>query len=80
MAQNALPAIASSSQQAYQAHVPHDSALSVGSSKVEEDATKIRDLEDEVRVLAEKANSACKCAPARSMRINGAKWESRCTY
>ena len=40
------------------AHVPHDSALSVGSSK-EEDAARIRDLEDEVRVLAEKANGAC---------------------
>lgn len=40
-------------------HVPHDSALSVGSSKGE-DTAKIRDLEDEVRVLAEKANAACK--------------------
>ena len=52
-------AVASSSQLPYQAHVPHDSALSVGSSKAEEDAAKIRDLEDEVRVLAEKANTAC---------------------
>jgi hypothetical protein len=42
-------------------HTPHDSALSVGSSKAEEDASKIRDLEDEVRILAEKANSACEC-------------------
>ena len=40
------------------AHVPHDSALSVGSSK-EEDAAKIRELEEEVMTLAEKANSAC---------------------
>lgn len=48
-----------SQQQPYHAHVPHDSALSVGSSKAEEDAAKIRDLEDEVRILAEKANSAC---------------------
>lgn len=36
----------------------HDSALSVGSSKADEDAAKIRDLEDEVRHLAEKANTA----------------------
>lgn len=58
----AQPAVASSSHQplqSYQAHVPHDSALSVGSSKAEEDAAKIRDLEDEVRVLAERANTAC---------------------
>lgn len=39
-------------------HAPHDSALSVGSSK-EEDVARIRDLEDEVRVLAERANLAC---------------------
>ena len=38
-------------------HAPHDSALSVGSSR--DDAIRIRDLEDEVRILAEKANSAC---------------------
>lgn len=59
MAQNGIAALASSSQQPYQAHVPHDSALSVGSSKAEADAAKIRDLEDEVKVLAERANTAC---------------------
>ena len=40
-------------------HVPHDSGLSVGSSR-EEDAAKIKDLEEEVRVLAERANAACR--------------------
>ena len=35
----------------------HDSALSVGSSK--EDAAKIKSLEEEVTVLADKANAAC---------------------
>lgn len=40
-------------------HIPHDSALSVGSSNAE-DAAKLRDLEDEVKVLAEKANVACR--------------------
>lgn len=61
MAQNGIPVIASSSTQQGPpyAHIPHDSALSVGSSKADEDAAKIRDLEDEVRVLAEKANTAC---------------------
>ena len=39
-------------------HVPHDSALSVGSSK-EEDAAKIKQLEEEVMILAEKANLTC---------------------
>lgn len=43
-------------------HIPHDSALSVGSSKADEDAARIRDLEDEVRILAERANSACESA------------------
>lgn len=38
-------------------HQPHDS-LSVCSSK-EDDLAKIRELEDEVRVLADKANAAC---------------------
>ena len=42
----------------YAGHVPHDSALSVGSSKGE-DVARIRYLEDEVSVLAEKANAAC---------------------
>jgi hypothetical protein len=45
-------------------HMPHDSALSVGSSKADEDAAKIRDLEDEVRHLAEKANTACEFSGA----------------
>lgn len=40
-------------------HASHDSTLSAGSSKAEEDATKIKDLEDEVKELAEKANAAC---------------------
>lgn len=43
-------------------HMSHDSALSVGSSKADEDAAKIRDLEDEVKHLAEKANTACEYA------------------
>jgi hypothetical protein len=51
-------------------HVPHDSALSVGSSKAEEDATRIRDLEDEVKILAEKANSACECQALTSVRCS----------
>ena len=63
MAQNGLPTIASSSS--HYAHMPHDSALSVGSSKADEDAAKIRDLEDEVRVLAERANTACTFSPTR---------------
>lgn len=45
--------------------MPHDSALSVGSSKADEDAARIRDLEGEVRVLAERANSACTCEIAQ---------------
>lgn len=49
----------------HQQHVPHDSAMSVGSSK-EEDVERIRELEDEVRSLAEKANTACM---SRSLRI-----------
>ena len=53
MAQNGLVNIPQTIQ-----HIPHDSALSVGSSTIE-DAAKIRDLEDEVRQLAEKANVAC---------------------
>ena len=60
MAQNGL----ASSSSRY-AHVPHDSELSVGSSKAEEDAAKIRDLEDEVRVLAERANTACTFSSTR---------------
>ncbi|KAK3703435.1 hypothetical protein LTR37_014425 [Vermiconidia calcicola] len=52
MAQNGVP----NSWNA--AHVPHDSALSVGSSKQEEDAARIRELESEVSDLAEKANAA----------------------
>ena len=39
-------------------HAPHDSALSVSSSK-DEDAAKIRDLEEKVTILADKANNAC---------------------
>lgn len=52
-------------QQQYQngyaqgSHFPHDSAMSVGSSK-EDDAERIRELEDEVRMLAERASAACK--------------------
>ena len=42
----------------YATHVPHDSALSVESPKVK-DAGRIKDLEDEVRTLAERANAAC---------------------
>lgn len=37
-------------------HVPHDSALSVGSS---DEAVKVRELESEVKILAEKATNAC---------------------
>lgn len=40
-------------------HVPHDSAtISVGSSR-EEDLERIKELEDEVKELAEKTNAAC---------------------
>lgn len=39
-------------------HGPHDSALSVGSSKGD-DAERIRELEEEVRALAERASAAC---------------------
>ena len=46
----------------YPTHAYHDSALSVGSSK-QEDTARIRDLEDEVRILAEKANAACMLGP-----------------
>lgn len=56
-----LPTVAGSS---HYAHIPHDSALSVGSSKAEEDAARIRDLEDEVRTLAERANTACMFTPS----------------
>ena len=66
MAENGIPEIIASnstsqSLPAHYAHIPHDSALSVGSSKAEEDASKIRDLEDEVKILAERANTACMC-------------------
>ncbi|TKA63325.1 hypothetical protein B0A55_09490 [Friedmanniomyces simplex] len=37
-------------------HVPHDSGLSMGSAAG--DAVKVRELEDEVKFLAEKANNA----------------------
>ena len=41
-------------------HIPHDSALSIGSTSTKaEDEAKIQDLEEEVRLLAEKANTAC---------------------
>ena len=38
------------------AHIPHDSGLSVGSMG---DAAKVRQLEEEVRELADRANGAC---------------------
>ena len=38
-------------------HAAHDSALSVGST--DDGASKVRELEQEVQYLAEKANSAC---------------------
>lgn len=37
-------------------HIPHDSGLSVGSMG---DAAKVRQLEEEVRELADRANGAC---------------------
>lgn len=40
-------------------HAAHDSALSLGSSS-DAGSNKVRELEDEVRYLAEKTNSACK--------------------
>ena len=40
-------------------HAPHDSGLSVGSSTKEEDVARIRELEEEVRYLADRANQAC---------------------
>jgi len=36
-------------------HAPHDSGLSVGSSR-EEDVTKIKELEEEVRRLVDRTN------------------------
>ena len=39
-------------------HAPHDSGLSVASSTKEEDLARIRDLEEEVRYLADRANQA----------------------
>lgn len=44
-------------------HAPHDSGLSVASSTKEEDVARIRDLEEEVRYLADRANQACMCTP-----------------
>lgn len=46
-----------------QGHAPHDSGtsgISVGSSK-EAEVERINELEDEVKLLAEKANTACMC-------------------
>lgn len=40
-------------------HAPHDSGLSVASSTKEEDVARIKDLEEEVRYLADRANQAC---------------------
>lgn len=40
-------------------HTPHDSGLSVSSSTKEEDVARIKDLEEEVRYLADRANQAC---------------------
>lgn len=48
-------------------HVPHDSGLSMGSAAG--DAVKVRELEDEVKYLAEKANNACMYR-ARNRRID----------
>lgn len=39
-------------------HIPQDSVMSIASSK-DEDVDRIRELEEEVRLLAEKANTAC---------------------
>jgi hypothetical protein len=39
-------------------HAAHDSALSVGTTNGDE-ASKVRELEEEVQSLADKANNAC---------------------
>ena len=50
-------------------HAAHDSALSVGSA---DDSAKIRELESEVRFLAEKATAACMLADHHAMFVSGA--------
>ena len=48
-------------------HAPHDSGLSVASSTKEEDVARIRDLEEEVRYLADRANVACEYTHTKSL-------------
>lgn len=40
-------------------HTPHDSALDVGALR-EKDVARIRDLEEEVKRLTDRANADCK--------------------
>ena len=58
------------------AHVPHDSALSVGSAG---ETMKVRELEDEVRELADKANGACtwSCKDPARKRLVGQRHDDR---